>query len=133
MAAQNAGGLLFQNTQIVETEIWQTLFEFQKDGVKGAINKINAHNGCILADSVGLGKTFEALAVIKYFELRNYRVLVLCPNKLRENWTIYQAQNNSELNPFVRDRFAYTVLSPYRSQPGVGRSGDIDLGDVELG
>jgi SNF2 family DNA or RNA helicase len=89
-------GLLFENTQIVETEIWRTLFEFQKDAVKGAINKINAHNGCIIADSVGLGKTFEALAIIKYYELRNNRVLVLCPKKVRENWTIYQAQNNSD-------------------------------------
>ena len=133
LAAQNAGGLLFQNTQIVETEIWRALFEFQKDGVKGAINKINAHNGCILADSVGLGKTFEALAVIKYFELRNHRVLVLCPKKLRENWTIYQAQNNSELNPFVRDRFAYTVLSHTDLSRESGRSGDIDLGSLNWG
>lgn len=71
LAAQHEGGLLFENTQIVETEIWRTLFEFQKDAVKGAINKINAHNGCIIADSVGLGKTFEALAIIKYYELRH--------------------------------------------------------------
>ena len=133
LESQDAGGLLFQNTQIVETEIWQTLFEFQKDGIKGAINKINAHNGCILADSVGLGKTFEALAVIKYYELRNYRVLVLCPNKLRENWTIYQAQNNSELNPFVRDRFAYTVVSHTDLSRESGRSGDIDLGALNWG
>jgi hypothetical protein len=111
LAAQHEGGLLFENTQIVETEIWRTLFEFQKDAVKGAINKINAHNGCIIADSVGLGKTFEALAIIKYYELRNSRVLVLCPKKVRENWTIYQAQNNSELNLFIRDRFSFTVLS----------------------
>lgn len=83
LAEQDERGLLFENTQIVETEIWKRLFEFQKDGVKGAINKINAHNGCIIADSVGLGKTFEALAIIKYFELRNYKVLVLCPKKLR--------------------------------------------------
>ncbi|MCZ2153560.1 MAG: phospholipase D-like domain-containing protein [Bryobacterales bacterium] len=109
--AQQEGGLLFEKTQITETVIWRTLFEFQKDAVKGAINKINAHNGCIIADAVGLGKTFEALAVIKYFELRNQKVLVLCPKKLRENWTVYQAQNNSELNPFIEDRFAYTVLS----------------------
>ena len=66
-------------TSLFETEIWKALFEFQKDGVKGAINKILRHNGCIIADSVGLGKTYEALAVIKYFELKNERVLVLCP------------------------------------------------------
>ena len=102
---------LFDQTAIVDTGIWNALFDFQKDGVKGAIHKINAHNGCIIADSVGLGKTYSALAVIRYFELRNHRVLVLCPKKLRDNWTVYLAQNNSELNPFLRDRFAYTVLS----------------------
>lgn len=94
LSEQDKGGLLVDNTLIVETEIWKKLFEFQKDAVKGAINKINAHNGCIIADSVGLGKTFEALGIIKYFELRNHKVLVLCPKKLRENWTVYQAQNN---------------------------------------
>jgi phosphatidylserine/phosphatidylglycerophosphate/cardiolipin synthase-like enzyme len=86
-------------TTLFETEIWKTLFEFQKDGVKGAINKILSHNGCILADSVGLGKTYSALAVMKYFELRNERVLVLCPKKLRENWTVYKL--NDQLNPFL--------------------------------
>lgn len=133
LAAQDAGGLLFENTQIVETDIWRTLFEFQKDGVKGAINKINAHNGCIIADSVGLGKTFEALAIIKYYELRNHRVLVLCPKKVRENWTIYQAQNNSELNPFVRDRFSFTVLSHTDLSRESGKSGDIDLAAINWG
>ncbi|MEK6728756.1 MAG: DEAD/DEAH box helicase, partial [Planctomycetota bacterium] len=85
-------------------------YDFQKDGVKGAINKILKHNGCIIADSVGLGKTFEALAVIRYFELLNYRALVLCPKKLSANWTIYQASQNNALNPFTKDRFNYTVL-----------------------
>ena len=95
LADQEKGGLLLDNTQIVETQIWKKLFEFQKDAVKGAINKINAHNGCIIADSVGLGKTFEALAIIKYYELRNHKVLVLCPKKLRENWTVYQAKTTA--------------------------------------
>ena len=72
-----------------DSEIWNMLYSFQKDAVKGAIEKIQKFNGCIIADSVGLGKTFEALAVIKYFELRSKRVLVLCPKKLRENWTDY--------------------------------------------
>lgn len=130
---QARGGLADIQRQIVDTEIWQALFEFQKDGVKGAINKIVAHNGCILADSVGLGKTFEALAIIKYFELKNERVLVLCPKKLRENWTIYQAHNNSELNPFVRDRFAYTVLSHTDLSREGGYSGDIDLANINWG
>ncbi len=119
--------LRFRNLEIVETEIWKVLFDFQRDGVKGAINKINTHNGCILADSVGLGKTYTALAVIKYFELRNHRVLVLCPKKLRDNWTVYLAQNASELNPFVRDRFNYTVLSHTDLSRESGKTGDIDL------
>src|SRR5208282_2599600 len=109
LADQEKGGLLDQNIKILDTGIWQALFEFQKDGVKGAINKILKHNGCILADSVGLGKTFEALAVIKYFELRNERVLVLCPKKLSENWLVYR--NNDALNPFIKDRFRFDVLS----------------------
>jgi len=91
-----------------DTQVWQTLFSFQRDGAKAAINKILAYNGCVLADSVGLGKTYTALAVIKYFELRNERVLVLCPKKLSRNWTIYR--NPSSLNPFMADKFRYDVL-----------------------
>lgn len=91
-----------------DTHIWRTLFSFQKDGAKAAINKILDYNGCILADSVGLGKTYTALAVIKYFELRNERVLVLCPKKLSRNWTIYT--NPNRLNPFADDKFRYDVL-----------------------
>lgn len=91
-----------------ETRIWRTLYSFQKDGAKAAINKILDYNGCILADSVGLGKTYTALAVIKYFEQRNERVLVLCPKKLSRNWTIYR--NPSSLNPFSADKFRYDVL-----------------------
>ena len=117
----------------IDTEIWKALFEFQKDGVKGAIHKINQHNGCILADSVGLGKTYSALAVIKYHELRNHRVLVLCPKKLRDNWTIYLAQNNSELNPFLKDRFAYTVLSHTDLSRDSGRVDGIDLATLNWG
>ncbi|MGQ3686053.1 MAG: phospholipase D-like domain-containing protein [Candidatus Loosdrechtia sp.] len=107
---QKPGGLLNERTGFFESEIWNMLYDFQKDGVKGAINKILKHNGCIIADSIGLGKTFEALAVIHYFELLNYRVLVLCPKKLSANWIIYQASQNNVLNPFTRDRFTYAVL-----------------------
>ncbi len=107
---QQKGGLLTGQTGFFESEVWAMLYEFQKDGVKGAINKILRHNGCIIADSVGLGKTFEALAVIRYFELLNYRVLVLCPKKLSSNWTIYQASQNNTLNPFSKDKFSYNVL-----------------------
>ena len=124
---------LFDRTEIIDTEVWKTLFDFQKDGAKGAIHKINAHNGCILADSVGLGKTYTALAVIKYYELRNHRVLVLCPKRLRDNWTVYLAQNNSELNPFLKDRFAYTVLSHTDLSRDSGRVDSIDLATLNWG
>lgn len=107
---QKEGGLLTSQTGFFESEIWNMLYEFQQDGVKGAVNKILKHNGCIIADSVGLGKTFEALAVIRYFELLNYRVLVLCPKKLAGNWTIYQSSKNNNLNPFKKDKFNYHVL-----------------------
>ncbi|MCL0066220.1 phospholipase D-like domain-containing protein, partial [Dehalococcoidia bacterium] len=130
---QTRSDLLSEKSQLVDTDIWNTLFEFQKDGVKGAINKMLNHNGCIIADSVGLGKTFEALAIIRYFELLNYRVLVLCPKRLRENWTVYQAQNNSELNLFLKDRFSYTVLSHTDLSRDGGRSGDIDLATINWG
>ncbi|HTS10418.1 MAG TPA: helicase-related protein [Candidatus Eisenbacteria bacterium] len=116
---------------LVDTDIWKMLFEFQKDGVKGAINKILTHNGCVVADSVGLGKTFEALAVIKYFELKNERALVLCPKKLRENWTVYR--NNDELNPFVGDRFRYDVLSHTDLSRERGLSGDLNLETLNWG
>ncbi len=103
------GGLLDERTGFFESAVWDMLYDFQKDGVKGAINKILKHHGCIIADSVGLGKTFEALAVIKYFELLNGRVLVLCPKKLEDNWKIYR--ENDTRNPLLKDRFAFTVLA----------------------
>jgi len=118
-------------TSLFETGIWKALFEFQKDGAKGAINKILKHNGCIIADSVGLGKTYEALAVVKYFELKNERVLVLCPKKLRDNWTVYKA--NSLLNPFVADRFRYDVVSHTDLSRETGYSGDINLATLNWG
>ncbi len=127
LISQERDAALFEQTALVDSAIWQALFDFQRDGVKGALRKINAHNGCILADSVGLGKTYTALAVIKYHELRNQRVLVLCPKRLRENWTVYLAQNNSELNPFVRDRFAYTVLSHTDLSRSSGKVDGVDL------
>ncbi|WP_044848670.1 helicase-related protein [Burkholderia sp. USMB20] len=133
LSGQEADAALFDQTAIVDTEIWKALFDFQKDGVKGAIHKINNHNGCILADSVGLGKTYSALAIIKYYELRNHRVLVLCPKKLRDNWTVYLAQNNSELNPFLRDRFAYTVLSHTDLSRDRGRVDGVDLATLNWG
>ena len=133
LGEQEKGGLLAEDVELVDTVIWNTLFEFQKDAVKGAINKIQQHNGCIIADSVGLGKTFEALAIIKYFELLNSNVLVLCPKKLRDNWTDYRAENNSELNLFLKDRFAYTVLSHTDLSRDSGKSGDINLENINWG
>ncbi len=130
---QEGWGLLDEPPQLVDTQIWKVLYEFQKDGVKGAINKILTHNGCIIADSVGLGKTFEALAVIKYFELRNENVLVLCPKKLRENWTLYQAHTGNTFNPFPNDRFGYTVLSHTDLSRSSGKSGDINLASFNWG
>lgn len=88
--------------------IWNKLYNFQKDAALGIINKLEQYNGCILADSVGLGKTFTALAVIKYYEGRNKNVLVLCPKKLSENWMTYRG--NLVNNPLAADRFRYDVL-----------------------
>lgn len=116
-----------EKIRVIDTQIWQILFDFQKDGAKGAINKLLKYNGCILADSVGLGKTYTALAVIKYFELLNYRVLVLCPKRLRDNWTVYQASNNSQLNPLLKDKFSYSVLSHTDLSREEGYAGDINL------
>lgn len=92
-----------------DTKVWQSLYDFQRDAATGIINKLETYNGCILADSVGLGKTFTALAVIKYYELRNKSVLVLAPKKLAENWTNYNA--NLITNIFASDRFNYDVLA----------------------
>ncbi len=126
---QKEGELLNAKTGFYDSEIWNKLFDFQKDGVKGVINKILKHNGCIIADSVGLGKTYEALAVIKYFESLNARVLVICPKKLRKNWTIYQANQNNLLNPFVKDRFNYSVV--YHTD--IGREkGKSDANNIDL-
>ena len=92
-----------------DTKIWQSLYNFQRDAAIGIINKLETYNGCILADSVGLGKTFTALAVIKYYELRNKSVLVLAPKKLAENWTNYNA--NLTTNILAQDRLNYDVLA----------------------
>lgn len=129
LGEQQRGGMLTEKTGFFESEIWNSLYDFQKDGVKGAINKILKHNGCIIADSVGLGKTYEALAVIKYFELINFRVLLLCPKKLVGNWTVYQAFQNHELNPFLKDKFGFTVL--YHTDMG-RESGFSDANNIDL-
>jgi SNF2 family DNA or RNA helicase len=118
-------------TGIRNTTVWKKLFKFQRDGVVGAIDKLERIGGCIIADSVGLGKTFEALAVIKYYELRNDRVLVLCPKRLRDNWTLYKANDNR--NILNVDRFNYDVLNHTDLGREAGMSGDIDLAFVNWG
>ena len=116
-----------EDTHLYDTQIWNTLFDFQKEGVKSVIARLLRHNGCILADSVGLGKTYTALAVIKFFELRNDRMLVLCPKKLRENWALYPAHNYQENNPFLKDQFGYALLSHTDLSRYDGHVGDINL------
>ena len=118
-------------TGFKDTLIWNKLYKFQKDGVMGVIDKLEKHNGCILADSVGLGKTFEGLAVIKYYELRNHRVLVLCPKKLRDNWMMYRA--NDIRNILADDRFGYDILNHTDLSRDKGLSGDLNLGTVNWG
>lgn len=118
-------------TGIRNTVVWKKLYKFQRDGVVGAIDKLERFGGCIIADSVGLGKTFEALAIIKYSELRNDRVLVLCPKRLRDNWTLYKA--NDKRNVLASDRFNYDVLNHTDLSRDGGLSGDIDLSHVNWG
>jgi len=118
-------------TGFKDTIIWNKLYNFQKDGVLGAIDKLEKYNGCIIADSVGLGKTFEALAIIKYYELRNDRVLVLTPKKLRENWTVYTI--NDKRNTLSADRFNYDVLNHTDLTRKDGKSGEINLETVNWG
>ncbi len=118
-------------TGIKDTLVWGKLYRFQRDGVLGAIDKIERYNGCIIADSVGLGKTFEALAIIKYYELRNDRVLVLCPKKLRENWTLYTV--NDRRNLFAADRFNFDVLNHTDLSRLSGMSGEINLETLNWG
>lgn len=120
-----------EKTGITQTKIWNSLYNFQHDAVVGAIKKLELYNGCIIADSVGLGKTFEALAIIKYYELRNDRVLVLAPKKLRGNWTAFR--ENSTTNMLAEDRFNYDVLNHTDLSRDKGRSGDINLETINWG
>ena len=118
-------------TGIAATKIWSKLYRFQRDGAIGAIDKLDRFGGCIIADSVGLGKTFEALAVIKYYELRNDRVLVIAPKRLRENWTLWKA--NDVRNDLAADRFAYDVVNHTDLSRDRGLSGEIDLEHINWG
>ncbi|PEQ91757.1 helicase [Bacillus sp. AFS006103] len=120
--------IIKEGTNFKDTVIWNKLYQFQRDGVIGIIDKMEKYNGCILADSVGLGKTFSALAVIKYYELRNDRVLVLCPKKLRDNWTVYT--QNDKRNSLSTDRFNYDVLNHTDLSRDQGYSGEIRLDTI---
>lgn len=120
-----------QKVGFKDSKVWDLLYNFQKDAVIGAIEKIETYGGCIIADSVGLGKTFEALAVMKYYQLRNDRILVLAPKKLRENWTVYQL--NDKRNILAEDRLNYDVLNHTDLSREKGKSGDIDLEMINWG
>ena len=114
-----------------DSVVWNKLFNFQRDAAVGIINKLETYNGCILADSVGLGKTFSALAVIKYYELRNKSVLVLCPKKLADNWLTYN--RNLKTNILAADRMNYDVLNHTDLQRTRGYSHGTPLKQVNWG
>jgi len=114
-----------------ETLVWNKLYNFQQDAVIGAINKLEKYKGCILADSVGLGKTFSALGVIKYYEMRNKDVLVLCPKKLEANWNTYR--HNDKNNILASDRFRYDVLFHTDLSRERGVSNGRELANVNWG
>ncbi|MDO5015430.1 MAG: helicase-related protein [Eubacteriales bacterium] len=118
-------------TGFKQSKIWSMLYDFQKDAVLAIINKLEKYNGCILADSVGLGKTFTALAVIKYYENRNKSVLVLCPKKLAENWNTYK--DNYVNNPIASDRLNYDVLFHTDLSRKGGDSNGLDLERLNWG
>lgn len=118
-------------TGFKSSKIWDLLYDFQKDAVLAIINKLEKYNGCILADSVGLGKTFTALAVIKYYENRNKTVLVLCPKKLAENWNTYK--DNYINNPIASDRLNYDVLFHTDLSREYGNSNGLDLDRLNWG
>lgn len=118
-------------TGFKESKIWNLLYDFQKDAALAIINKLEKYNGCILADSVGLGKTFTALAVVKYYENRNKSVLVLCPKKLAENWNTYKG--NYVNNPIASDRLRYDVLFHTDLSRDHGTSNGLDLDRLNWG
>lgn len=121
----NADFLPNEATGFKNSQVWNKLYDFQKDAVIGCISKLEKYNGCILADSVGLGKTFSALGVIKYYESRNKTVLVLCPKRLSDNWNTFKG--NYRNNPLVQDRLRYDVLYHTDLNRDHGDSNGIDL------
>lgn len=124
----NADWLPNEATGFKQSQIWSMLYSFQRDAVIGCISKLEKHNGCILADSVGLGKTFSALGVIKYYETRNKNVLVLCPKRLNDNWNTFK--HNYKNNPLADDRLRYDVLFHTDLNREQGDSNGIDLRNI---
>ena len=118
-------------TGFKNSEIWNKLYNFQKDAALAIINKLEKYNGCILADSVGLGKTFTALSIIKYYENRNKSVLVLCPKKLNENWITYRS--NYVNNPIAKDRLRYDILFHSDLSRNSGKTNGLDLAHINWG
>lgn len=114
-----------------DSEVWKKLFDFQRDAAWAIINKLEKYNGCILADSVGLGKTFTALSVIKYYENRNKNVLVLCPKKLNDNWQTFKS--NYLNNPLAKDRLRYDILYHTDLSRDKGYSNNLDLARINWG
>lgn len=115
-------------TGFKSSQIWNKLYDFQKDAALAIINKLEKYNGCILADSVGLGKTFTALSVIKYYEGRNKSVLVLCPKKLNDNWITYKS--NYINNPIAKDRLRYDILFHSDLSRNKGYTNGLDLSHI---
>ena len=118
-------------TGFKNSEIWGLLYNFQKDAALAIINKLEKYNGCILADSVGLGKTFTALSVIKYYENKNKSVLVLCPKKLNDNWMTFRS--NYKNNPIAKDRLRYDILFHTDLSREHGMSNGLDLSHINWG
>ena len=124
---------LIQQIGFKETQIYNILYDFQKIATTGILHRLKNYNGCILADSVGLGKTYTALAVIKHYELRGKKVLVFCPKKLRNNWALYKTSSESKNNPLADDNFQYTLLN----HTDLSRADEYDklsgtVGEIEL-
>ena len=118
-------------TGFKSSHVWNKLYDFQKDASLAIINKLEKYNGCILADSVGLGKTFTALSVIKYYENRNKSVLVLCPKKLNDNWITYRS--NYVNNPIAKDRLRYDILFHSDLSRTAGQTNGLDLSHINWG
>lgn len=126
-------GKQLKEQRLHETEIWKKLYKFQQDGVHGAIHRLRKHNGCIIADSVGLGKTFVALAIIKYYESREKNCLVLCPKRLEENWKRYSTRYERQNNSLKADYLDYRVLAHTDLSRKKGEKDGIELNNFDWG